>query len=165
MATALLGGVGLGVAASGRLLLTGRVLGVSGIVRGTLLNQVTTWRMLFTAGLALGAFLAVRAAPQAFDVLPQSYTVGRAALGGALVGVGSSMGNGCTSGHGIWCAIWVKGVLSGAGLTALWVLSGCRAFMGSECGRKYSRWKGMHCPTGSHEAVHVPRPIRVPLST
>jgi len=48
-----------------------------------------------------GGLIAAAVSPAAFDILPASYTWQRAALGGLLIGLGSALGNGCTSGHGI----------------------------------------------------------------
>lgn len=58
-----------------------------------------SWRVAFLVGLLGGGLIAAGIQPSAFDVLPASYTVSRAALGGLLVGLGASMGNGCTSGE------------------------------------------------------------------
>lgn len=48
-----------------------------------------------------GAALVSAYMPGALEVLPESYTLTRAAVAGLLVGTGASLGNGCTSGHGI----------------------------------------------------------------
>jgi hypothetical protein len=48
-----------------------------------------------------GGLVAGAVTPGAFDVLPATFSVARAAVGGLLVGLGASIGNGCTSGHGI----------------------------------------------------------------
>lgn len=66
-----------------------------------LTGDCTAWRLAFNGGLLAAAVVAGAVIPDAFDELPSTYTVARAALGGLLVGVGASMGNGCTSGHGI----------------------------------------------------------------
>ncbi|GFR50741.1 hypothetical protein Agub_g13007, partial [Astrephomene gubernaculifera] len=100
-ATAALGGLLLGLATAGKLLLTGRVLGISGAVKGLTAGDPAPWRFAFLMGLSLGAVAMTGMLPSAFETLPASFPVWRAALAGLLVGVGSSMGNGCTSGHGI----------------------------------------------------------------
>jgi len=104
-AEALAGGLVLGVATVGKLALTGRVLGVSGAVRGLARGDWSGWRVAFVSGLLLGGAVAAGVAPgsAAFSPAPPpaSFTVARAALGGLLVGFGSALGSGCTSGHGI----------------------------------------------------------------
>jgi hypothetical protein len=99
--TALVGGLVLGVAAVGKLAITGRILGISGALKGFVQGSITSWRVLFTIGMLAGGYIAAGITPDAFDVLPATFTVTRAALGGLLVGVGAAIGNGCTSGHGI----------------------------------------------------------------
>lgn len=100
-AVALAGGAVLGLAAGTKYLLTGRILGISGAVKGCLTGDWRPWRFAFNGGLLAGAVIAGSITPSAFDVLPASFTVARAALGGLLVGLGSALGNGCTSGQGI----------------------------------------------------------------
>jgi uncharacterized membrane protein YedE/YeeE len=101
---ALAGGALIGVSASLMLAFNGRVTGISGIVGG--LVQPTPgdlgWRALFVAGLLVGGLLALLALPGA--VGGAAVPVGTAALAGLLVGVGTRLGNGCTSGHGV-CGI------------------------------------------------------------
>lgn len=103
-AAALLGGVVLGIAVSGKLLLTGRILGISGAIKGFVNNDAAAWRVAFLMGMAAGGLILTGVMPSAFEPLPATFPVTRAALAGALVGFGASMGNGCTSGHGV-CGI------------------------------------------------------------
>lgn len=102
--SALLGGVMLGVGASLLLIFSGKIAGISGIV-AHLINpnnsdsKETTWRALFLIGL-------ISAGPvyQLFAVFPPgTITANNSTLivAGLLVGFGSRMGSGCTSGHGI----------------------------------------------------------------
>jgi len=93
------GGALLGAASSAKLALTGRVLGISGIFRGFLRGNTEPWRLSFLTGLGTSGLIASYLHPAAFASVGYSYT--RAALSGLLVGFGSSLGNGCTSGHGI----------------------------------------------------------------
>ncbi len=98
---ALLGGALIGVSASLMLAFNGRVTGISGIVGG-LVHPTPgdlTWRALFVAGLLLGGLVAMIALPGAFGGV--SGGVVTAAFAGLLVGVGTRLGNGCTSGHGV----------------------------------------------------------------
>jgi len=104
-AIALAGGVLIGLAATLLLWLNGRVAGVSGLVNGVLFPQRgdVAWRVAFLGGLvvAAGAYMAL--VPGAS--LPRT-DFSRAGLvaAGVLVGFGTRMGNGCTSGHGV-CGI------------------------------------------------------------
>lgn len=103
--TALTGGALIGVAVSLFLLFTGRVTGISGIVGGLLTPRPgdVLWRALFVAGLVTGGIAASFIMPDqvAFDV-PRSSTA--IVVAGLLVGFGTRLGNGCTSGHGV-CGI------------------------------------------------------------
>uniref|UniRef100_A0A7S0VCB4 Sulphur transport domain-containing protein n=1 Tax=Polytomella parva TaxID=51329 RepID=A0A7S0VCB4_9CHLO len=98
---ALLGGSLIGIAAVGKLFLTGRVLGVSGAIKGIVNGDTAPWRPAFLSGLIAGGLALSHYLPSAFEVLPETYTVSRATVGGFLVGLGAALGNGCTSGHGI----------------------------------------------------------------
>ncbi len=101
---ALAGGALIGLSASLMLAFNGRVTGISGIVGG--LVQPTpgdlAWRALFVAGLLAGGVVAVLALPGAIG--GAAVPVATASLAGLLVGVGTRLGNGCTSGHGV-CGI------------------------------------------------------------
>lgn len=84
------------------MLTNGRILGISGIVSGLVPNSSKKdrrWRFAFVAGMVGTSALMALLVPQRL-VAP---TVGSSAmlLAGALVGFGTSMGSGCTSGHGI----------------------------------------------------------------
>jgi uncharacterized membrane protein YedE/YeeE len=98
----LLGGVLIGLAASLLLWAHGRVAGISGIF-GNLLRPVpgdTAWRAAFVAGLVLAGLVGVSLAPSAFAPHPERTAV-HALVAGLLVGFGTRLGNGCTSGHGV----------------------------------------------------------------
>jgi len=99
---ALVGGVLIGVAASLLLWLNGRIAGVSGILNGVVFNRAgdTAWRVAFLLGLIVAAGLYMAAAPGAS--LPRAdFSRGGLIVAGLLVGFGTRMGNGCTSGHGV----------------------------------------------------------------
>ena len=101
----LIGGMLIGLSASAMLLLNGRVMGVSGIVGGLPAadHPDRLVRLSFLAGLVgAGAVLFV-AMPGAFD-FHLDRSLGAMALAGLLVGFGTRMGSGCTSGHGV-CGI------------------------------------------------------------
>lgn len=90
-----------GVLSMGKLLISGRVLGISGTVKGCFAGKFEHWRKLFIAGLVSAGLIATQILPSAFDTLPASYSLARAIVAGLMVGAGSALGNGCTSGHGI----------------------------------------------------------------
>lgn len=96
------GGVLIGLAASVMLLLEGRIAGISGIVGGLFAPKPGDigWRLAFVGGLMLAGLGALWLAPDAIHA-----EVSRApwliAVAGLLVGVGTRLGNGCTSGHGV----------------------------------------------------------------
>lgn len=100
--TALLGGALIGLASAGLLLLSGRIAGVSGIASGMLARAAGdfAWRSSFVAGLVTGGAIAA-----AFHPGVLAWTVDRSlgalAVAGLLVGVGTHLANGCTSGHGV----------------------------------------------------------------
>ncbi|MFM4849083.1 YeeE/YedE family protein [Aeromonas rivipollensis] len=94
------GGMLAGLSALILMLFNGRVAGISGILADAL-QQRAPWRVLFLLGLGAGAWLALTlgwASMPAFTTLPGWPAV---LLAGLLVGVGTRLGNGCTSGHGI----------------------------------------------------------------
>ncbi len=98
----LLGGVLIGASASLLMWLNGRVAGISGIWAGVVVPRrgEFAWRAVFVAGLVVGGVLIHLVRP---DLM--TYTLSRSwwavALAGVLVGVGSRVGSGCTSGHGV----------------------------------------------------------------
>jgi uncharacterized membrane protein YedE/YeeE len=97
-----LGGVLVGVAATVLLLGLGRIAGVSGIFAGALAARPgeTLWRVAFVLGLVAGGVAFARFAPEAF-ALPAERSLAVVGLAGALVGFGTRLGSGCTSGHGV----------------------------------------------------------------
>ena len=102
---ATLGGLLLGVASSLLFVADGRILGISGIVGEIPITTGSnrTWRLVFLAGLLTGgvAILLVDRPALAFA---SEQTVPAAIVAGVLVGFGTRLSNGCTSGHGL-CGI------------------------------------------------------------
>lgn len=101
----LVGGALMGLSAVILLLLSGRIAGMSGLFAGVLSPQRgdIAWRVSFLAGLALGAVVMLRVLPSAFEsTLVRS--VGATVFAGVLVGFGTRLASGCTSGHGL-CGI------------------------------------------------------------
>lgn len=102
--TGLIGGLLIGAAATLTLWANGRIAGISGILSGVLFptQGETLWRVLFISGLIAGAglYLLVRGTfPLEIQAAPIPTIVA-----GLLVGFGTRLGSGCTSGHGI-CGI------------------------------------------------------------
>lgn len=102
---ATVGGILIGVSATMLLAFSGRIAGISGIL-GALLPPVkgdTAWRVLFLLGLILGTLAYTLIKPGDIELaFSASYPV--IVLGGLLVGFGTRLGGGCTSGHGV-CGI------------------------------------------------------------
>ena len=96
----LVGGLLIGLAVALMLLLKGRVAGISGIVGGLLTLRAgdAIWRAAFVAGLVLGALAYVATADVPVAVVAPLPAV---VAGGLLVGFGTRLGSGCTSGHGL----------------------------------------------------------------
>jgi uncharacterized membrane protein YedE/YeeE len=97
----LAGGLLIGASASALLLLNGRVAGISGIFSGTLAPRAgdVSWRVLFLGGLLAGGWLVARWSPVAIEAPRQPLVL--TILAGLLVGFGTRLGGGCTSGHGL----------------------------------------------------------------
>lgn len=100
--SALIGGALIGIAATLLLFLNGRIAGVSGIF-GDLLDAGAAgrgWRLAFLAGLIAAPFLLAGAGhAMPAPAMPASWAVIVGA--GLLVGIGTRLSGGCTSGHGI----------------------------------------------------------------
>jgi uncharacterized protein len=100
----LVGGALIGLAATILMLTIGRIAGVSGIV----LNAMTAsdaagrlWRLTFILGLPLGALLVTAVGLKDWSSVSFPATMPTMVIAGFIVGVGSTLGSGCTSGHGI----------------------------------------------------------------
>jgi hypothetical protein len=101
-----LGGGGLiGLSSALLLLANGRIAGISGIFGGVLSPRRGDfgWRLGFILGLATTGLLLARIAPERFDTTGMP-GLGLVAIAGLLVGFGTRLGSGCTSGHGV-CGI------------------------------------------------------------
>jgi hypothetical protein len=100
--SALIGGALIGLSAALFLLSSGRLCGVSGIVGGLLRrgSDARDVRLAFLGGLAAGGLLLRWLYPAAFATAWMP-SVLLAASAGLLVGFGTQLGNGCTSGHGV----------------------------------------------------------------
>ena len=100
--SALIGGGLIGVSAILLLLFNGRIAGISGILNAALNPGETEggWRLLFLLGLILGAGAYVWIRPDA-NPTPVALPLWLLGIAGFLVGFGTRMGSGCTSGHGV----------------------------------------------------------------
>ncbi len=96
--SAALGGLMIGIAVAVLLLFNGRIAGISGIFANMFTKQ-SGWRIAFIAGLAGAPWVYRLFAGQPDVVIAADYPLLIAA--GLLVGFGTRLGNGCTSGHGI----------------------------------------------------------------
>lgn len=101
----LIGGGLIGLAVTIMLLFNGRATGISGIISSSLTKPTPDgiWRWMFIAGLIIGGLVIQSFRPDLFI-----NTSGRSSMivliAGLLVGFGTVMGSGCTSGHGV-CGI------------------------------------------------------------
>lgn len=103
---AAIGGGMIGLAAALMIVFNGRIAGISGVLGGLVLDRAgaeTPWRTLFLAGLILGALLISLLRPDLAETTMQTGWAGMIAAG-LVVGYGTRMGSGCTSGHGV-CGI------------------------------------------------------------
>ncbi|MGL6260088.1 YeeE/YedE family protein [Vibrio sp. WXL210] len=101
----LFGGMLLGASALLLLLVNGKIAGISGIASRLLDSSVSdkSWRALFILGMVIAGALSI----SVFDVVVPEQPSGNwisVLIAGLLVGIGTQIGNGCTSGHGI-CGI------------------------------------------------------------
>lgn len=98
--SALLGGALIGVASALVLVAHGRIAGISGMAGGLLQRAPDQgWRAAFLGGLVLAGVVAAVVAPEAIG--PPVRSLGAVIVAGVLVGFGTQLGNGCTSGHGV----------------------------------------------------------------
>ncbi|EHE7896115.1 YeeE/YedE family protein [Vibrio parahaemolyticus] len=98
----LFGGILLGISATILLLVNGKIAGISGIMNGIMSPKKGdySWRLLFAVGMIAGGLISVLmlgvAVPSTANL-----SLGMVIVAGLLVGIGTRLGNGCTSGHGI----------------------------------------------------------------
>jgi len=113
--SALIGGAMIGGAGALLLVLNGRIAGISGIVGETfaLPKGDLAWRLAFIVGLIAGPVLIqlIKGAPIAMRI---EASLPLLIAGGLIVGIGTRLGSGCTSGHGV-CGL---GRLSGRSMVA-----------------------------------------------
>ena len=102
---AAMGGALIGLSATLLLALNGRIAGISGIVNGIFTRSPgeAGWRIAFIAGILAGGLMFQWISQESL-IQRTDYPVWMTIAGGLLVGFGTRMGSGCTSGHGI-CGI------------------------------------------------------------
>jgi len=109
-ADAAIGGLLLGLTVVLRTVLTGQVLGIAGITRGLLARRPATPKVAFLLGITLagpllaatyGSMEPMPPLPSAASASKRVILIARLIAGGFLVGFGTVLGNGCTSGHGL----------------------------------------------------------------
>ena len=100
---ALIGGALIGLSATMMLRLNGKIAGISGIVESSFFGfklKENYWQIVFLAGLILGGLGLVLFYPDSLvNTFEQKFWL--VSLGGLLVGFGTRLGSGCTSGHGV----------------------------------------------------------------
>jgi uncharacterized protein len=100
-----IGGLMIGVAAAGLLLFHGRIAGISGIAGGIFRREPgdISWRLMFIVGLFTAGAVWSQFFPLDYAVEIERSTVALI-VAGLTVGIGTQVGSGCTSGHGV-CGI------------------------------------------------------------
>jgi uncharacterized membrane protein YedE/YeeE len=122
---ALLGGGLIGLASALVLLTHGRIAGISGLFAGIFLpkSDARSFRLWFIAGLVVAGLGLSLVFPLAVTSPPPRLSV--VAMAGLLVGYGTRLGNGCTSGHGV-CGIgrlWGRSIAATAVFMATGMLT------------------------------------------
>ncbi|MGV3581706.1 MAG: YeeE/YedE family protein [Methylophilus sp.] len=99
--SSLVGGILIGIATAILILINGRIAGISGILGGllTLKKDEMSWRLAFIGGISISSLLYLFIHPLPSIVIKANYI--EIAIAGLLVGFGTRLGSGCTSGHGI----------------------------------------------------------------
>ena len=117
------GGALIGLASAALLVLGGRVAGVSGIFGGVFFTTSADrpWRIAFVLGLPIGASLAAWATNDMHG-FEMATAPGLLIVSGTLVGIGTQLGSGCTSGHGI-CGL-ARGSRRSIAATAVFMATG-----------------------------------------
>jgi uncharacterized membrane protein YedE/YeeE len=124
----LAGGICIGLASFVASAATGKIPGISGVFGRLLLMKPgdTAWRFVFLVGLIAGAVVAFAAFDPSYHPVR---SLGVVAVAGALVGLGTRLGGGCTSGHGV-CGIGLGArdsviatvIFMAAGMAAVYVV-------------------------------------------
>lgn len=99
--TSLAGGALLGLSAALLMLFSGKIAGISGVIGGLLSpkKHESSWRAAFLTGMILSILIVTPLGFSLPDISGENILL--VSLAGLLVGFGTRLGNGCTSGHGI----------------------------------------------------------------
>lgn len=100
----LIGGLLIGLSASLLMISHGKVCGLSGIFSNLISNPRQWWRWFFIGGFLVGSLLMLSQFPAFVNTYVFSLSTPLTIISGLLVGIGTRIGGGCTSGHGI-CGI------------------------------------------------------------
>ncbi len=98
----LMGGILIGIAATIIFFVNGRIMGISGILGNLIATKETDqkfWRIIFILGVLIGPLIFILLFKEIKSEMVANTTL--LIISGFLVGLGTSLGNGCTSGHGI----------------------------------------------------------------
>ena len=98
----LIGGILIGIAAIIVFIVNGRIMGISGIIGNLITHKETdqiSWRIIFILGVLIGPLLFIIFFKEIKSEMVANTTL--LIISGFLVGLGTSLGNGCTYGHGI----------------------------------------------------------------
>lgn len=100
--SASIGGALIGIASAILLVVFGKVAGISGAVQSLLnpLQKGAGWKLVFVAGLLIAGVIVQFVQPELL-VGELDLPLWLIAVAGLLVGAGTSLANGCTSGHGV----------------------------------------------------------------
>jgi uncharacterized membrane protein YedE/YeeE len=103
--TAALGGALIGLSATLLMLMLGKISGISGLFRSitTSTDKDKNWKVAFFVGMMVAAWLVFNFTSAQF-IPRENFPLWQLIAGGLLVGYGTAMGSGCTSGHGV-CGI------------------------------------------------------------
>ncbi len=128
---AIIGGALIGLASACMMLFNGRIAGISGIIKGALQVEKGNflWRATFIAGMVLTGLISLSLYPDFFQIRIER-SLWAYGVAGLLVGVGTGMGNGCTSGHGV-CGVGrlsnrsvaITMAFTGSGIVTVWVIN------------------------------------------
>ena len=95
----LMGGILIGIAATIIFFVNGRIMGISGNLITTKETDQKFWRIIFILGVLIGPLIFILLFKEIKSEMVANTTL--LIISGFLVGLGTSLGNGCTSGHGI----------------------------------------------------------------
>lgn len=97
----LAGGILIGLSSGALYLFAGEIAGISGIARKAITGPARSWRLAFVAGLLVAGLTTNFMQPHSLTAGLEALSWPLLAIAGLLVGIGTGIGNGCTSGHGI----------------------------------------------------------------